>query len=163
AKPRKRQARLAAIDPLQGVPAPRAYPLERGWSAIVDGVGGTGVITIGAVPGMAAHLEGKGVGIIDMAGLAQKGGAVHSHLRIAATPAEVDCIHVAAGNADFVFGGDLVVTGSSKVLTTVRHGHTRCLVNTAETMHGYFTRSADFRLPTEAMKQAISDAAGPEQ
>ncbi|WP_186131191.1 indolepyruvate ferredoxin oxidoreductase family protein [Burkholderia gladioli] len=163
AKPRKRQARLAAIDPLQGVPTPRAYPLERGWSAIVNGVGGTGVITIGAVLGMAAHLEGKGVGIIDMAGLAQKGGAVHSHLRIAATPAEVDCIHVAAGNADFVFGGDLVVTGSSKVLATVRHGHTRCLVNTAETMPGDFTRSADFSLPTEALKQAIRDAAGPEQ
>ncbi|PRG04487.1 indolepyruvate ferredoxin oxidoreductase family protein [Burkholderia ambifaria] len=163
AKPKTRHGALDASEPIADLPIPDEYPLDRGWCAIVNGVGGTGVITIGAVLGMAAHLEGKGVGIIDMAGLAQKGGAVHSHLRIARTPADVDCVHVAAGQADFVLGGDLVVTGSGKVLATLRRGHTRCLVNTAETMPGDFTRSVDFSLPAESLKHAIQDAAGPDQ
>ncbi len=65
---------------------------------------------------MAAHLEGKGVGIIDMAGLAQKGGAVYSHIRIANRPEDIHAIRVAAGGADLVLGGDIVVAGNKKVL-----------------------------------------------
>jgi indolepyruvate ferredoxin oxidoreductase len=160
AKLKKSNRALDSVDPLANLPAPTLFPLERDWSAIVNGIGGTGVITIGAVLGMAAHLEGKGAGIIDMAGLAQKGAAVHSHLRIAKTPADVDCIHVAAGNADLVLGCDLVVSGSRKVLSTMRRGHTLCLVNTAEVMPGDFTRSADFILPAESLKRAVRAAAG---
>jgi indolepyruvate ferredoxin oxidoreductase len=72
---------------------------------IVTGVGGTGIVTIGGILGMAAHLEGKGVGVIDMAGLAQKGGAVYSHMRIAERPEDIHAIRVAAGGADLVLGG----------------------------------------------------------
>src|SRR5690606_20964833 len=68
------------MDPLAGLPPAPLAPLDEGWASIVTGVGGTGVVTVGAVLGMAAHLEGRGCGIIDMAGLAQKGGAVYSHL-----------------------------------------------------------------------------------
>jgi indolepyruvate ferredoxin oxidoreductase len=148
------------LNPLDGVPAPELPRLESTWSAIVDGVGGTGVITIGAVIGMAAHLEGKGAGIIDMAGLAQKGGAVHSHLRIARSPADLTSLHVAAGSADLVLGCDLVVSGGRKVLSTVKRNHTLVVANTAEVMPGEFTRSADFTLPTERLKQKIQKAAG---
>jgi indolepyruvate ferredoxin oxidoreductase len=109
---------------------------------------------------MAAHLEGKGVGIIDMAGLAQKGGAVFSYIRIANTPDDIHAIRIAAAGADLVLGGDIVVVGNKKVLGAIKSGNTRVIVNTAEFLPGDFTRNADFSLPTERLKRAISAAAG---
>lgn len=151
-------------DPLEGVAAPQAFRLGNdGWAAIIDGVGGTGVVTVGAILGMAAHLEGKGCGMIDMAGLAQKGGSVFTHVRIAKTPEDIHAIRVSAGKADLVLGCDLVVSGAKKVLASVREGHTLFLANTAEIMPGDFTRSADFSLPVERLKKAIRAAAGDEQ
>ena len=97
--------------------------------------------------------------MIDMAGLAQKGGAVFSHVRIAATPEDIHAIRVSAGKADLVLGCDLVVSGSSKVLAAVREGETEFVVNTAEVMPGDFTRDADFSLPSERIKRAIVKAA----
>jgi indolepyruvate ferredoxin oxidoreductase len=129
------------------------------YSIIVTGVGGTGIVTVGAILGMAAHLEGKGVGIIDMAGLAQKGGAVYSYVRIANDPSDIHAIRVAAGGADLVLGGDIVVTGTKKVLAAVQDG-TQMVVNTSEFLPGDFTRNADFSLPTERLKRAITSAAG---
>jgi len=152
-----------APDPLAGLPEPAVASLERGWASIIDGVGGTGVVTIGAILGMAAHLEGKGCGMIDMAGLAQKGGAVFSHVRIASKPEDIHAIRISAGKADLVLGCDLVVSGSRKVLTSVREGETAFLVNTSEVMPGDFTRNADFSLPTERLKRAIVKAAGAER
>jgi indolepyruvate ferredoxin oxidoreductase len=127
---------------------------------LITGIGGTGVVTIGGVLGMAAHLEGKGVGIIDMAGLAQKGGAVYSHIRIANKPEDIHAIRIAAGGADLVLGGDIVVAGNKKVLAAVKHGATRMVINLAEFLPGDFTRNADFSLPTERLKRAIVSAAG---
>jgi indolepyruvate ferredoxin oxidoreductase len=148
-------------DILSGVPEPRALELaEGGWATIITGIGGTGVVTIGAILGMAAHLEQKGCGMIDMAGLAQKGGAVFSHVRIARTPDEIAAIRVSAGKADLVLGCDLVVSGTRKVLASVREGATEFIANTAEVMPGDFTRDADFSLPIERLKKAIRTAAG---
>jgi indolepyruvate ferredoxin oxidoreductase len=127
---------------------------------IVTGVGGTGVVTIGGILGMAAHLEGKGVGVIDMAGLAQKGGAVYSHMRIAEHAEDIHAIRIAAGAADLVLGGDIVVAGNRKVLAAVRHGATEMVINTAEFLPGDFTRNADFSLPTERLKRTIVADAG---
>ncbi len=127
---------------------------------MITGVGGTGVVTIGAILGMAAHLEGKGCGMIDMAGLAQKGGAVLSHVRIAARPQDITAIRVPAGKADLVLGCDLVVSGSRKVLASVHEGKTMFVANTAEIMPGDFTRNADFSLPIERLKREILKAAG---
>jgi indolepyruvate ferredoxin oxidoreductase len=119
-------------------------------------------VTIGAILGMAAHLEGKGLGMIDMAGLAQKGGAVYSHVRLANTQDEIHAIRVTAGAADLVLGCDLVVTGTKKVLAAVKPGRTALVVNTAEVMPGDFTRNADFSLPAERIKRAVLTAAGRE-
>ncbi|MDQ6437289.1 indolepyruvate ferredoxin oxidoreductase family protein [Mesorhizobium sp. LHD-90] len=164
AKMRKAGGLAGSADPLDGVPEPRPFTLGGdGWSAIIDGVGGTGVVTIGAILGMAAHLEGRGCGMIDMAGLAQKGGAVFTHVRIARSPEEIHAIRVSAGKADLVLGCDLVVSGSRKVLAAVREGHTIFVANTAEVMPGDFTRVADFSLPTERLKRAIRKAAGEER
>jgi indolepyruvate ferredoxin oxidoreductase len=133
------------------------------YSVIVTGVGGTGIVTVGALIGMAAHLEDKGVGIIDMAGLAQKGGAVYSFIRISRRAEDIHAIRVAAGEADLVIGGDIVVAGTKKVLAAVKHGRTQVVVNTAEFLPGDFTRNPDYSLPAERLKRAIITAAGREQ
>ncbi|CAM5520304.1 hypothetical protein ATER59S_03981 [Aquamicrobium terrae] len=161
ARIRKAGGAAGSADPLQGVPEPAVFALGReGWAAVIDGVGGTGVVTVGAILGMAAHLEGKGCGMIDMAGLAQKGGSVFTHVRIAAAPEDIHAIRVSAGKADLVLGCDLVVSGARKVLASVREGHTLFLANTAEVMPGDFTRQADYSLPAERLKKAIRAAAG---
>jgi indolepyruvate ferredoxin oxidoreductase len=145
------------------LPEPRLPLTNHPYGIIVTGIGGTGIVTIGGIVSMAAHLEGKGAGVIDMAGLAQKGGAVYSHIRIANTPDDIHAIRVAAAGADLVLGGDSVVAGNKKVLGAIKAGHTRVVVNTAEFLPGDFTRNADYSLPTERLKRAISGAAGPGQ
>ncbi len=142
------------------LPAPSIPLINHPYGIIVTGIGGTGIVTIGAIVGMAAHLEGKGVGIIDMAGLAQKGGAVYSHIRIANNADDIHAIRVAAAGADLVLGGDIVVAGNKSVLGAVKPGNTHMIVNTAEFLPGDFTRNADFSLPTEKLKRAIATAAG---
>ncbi|MCV0393967.1 MAG: indolepyruvate ferredoxin oxidoreductase family protein [Rhizobiaceae bacterium] len=160
AKLKKAEGAAGSADPLEGLPAPAEAPLDEGWACVVDGIGGTGVVTIGAILGMAAHLEGKGCGMIDMAGLAQKGGAVFSHIRIARTPKDISAIRVSAGKADLVLGCDLVVSGNRKVLASARVGKTLFVANTAEVMPGDFARQADFSLPVERLKKAIRQAVG---
>ena len=149
----------AEPDTWRALPAPTVPLINHPYSIIVTGIGGTGVVTIGGILGMAAHLEGKGVGVIDMAGLAQKGGAVYSHIRIANRPEDIHAIRVAAGGADLVIGGDVVVAGSKKVLSAFKPG-TNVVLNSFEFMPGDFTRNADFSLPLERIKRAIATAAG---
>jgi indolepyruvate ferredoxin oxidoreductase len=156
----KRGKSVAEGDSMPMLPDPVLPVIGAPYGIIVTGVGGTGIVTIGGVLGMAAHLEGKGVGIIDMAGLAQKGGAVYSHIRIANKPDDIHAIRMAAGGCDLVLGGDIVVAGNKKVLATVKHGATTIVANTAEFLPGDFTRNADFSLPTERLKRAIVTAAG---
>jgi indolepyruvate ferredoxin oxidoreductase len=148
-----------AHDPAP-LPEPALPPLGQTYDIIITGVGGTGIVTIGGILGMAAHLEGKGVGVLDMAGLAQKGGAVYSHMRIAERPEDIHAIRIAAGAADLVLGGDIVVAGNKKVLAAVKHGKTEMVINLAEFLPGDFTRNADFSLPTARLKRAIVADAG---
>ena len=147
-------------DDLPLPPEPELPAIERTYNVIVTGIGGTGIVTVGAIIGMAAHLEGKGVGVIDMAGLAQKGGAVQSHLRIAIGREDIHSIRIAARGADLVLGGDIVVAGNKKVLAAVKPGATAMVINTAEMLPGEFTRNADFSLPSERLRRAIVAAAG---
>jgi len=153
-------AEPASLPPIREPSLP-GLPAGGTYSIIVTGIGGTGIVTIGAIVGMAAHLEGRGCGIIDMAGLAQKGGAVFSHIRIAERPEDIHAIRVAAGSADLVLGGDIVVAGSKKVLAAIKPG-AAVVVNVAEFLPGDFTRNADFSLPTERLKRAIAAVAGSE-
>jgi indolepyruvate ferredoxin oxidoreductase len=158
----RRGTAIAEGDGLPALPDPVLPAIGAPYGIIVTGIGGTGIVTIGGVLGMAAHLEGKGVGIIDMAGLAQKGGAVYSHIRIANRPEDIHAIRIAAGGADLVLGGDIVVAGNKKVLAAVKHGATKIVANTSEFLPGDFTRNADFSLPTERLKRALVGAAGRE-
>src|SRR5262249_46925718 len=160
AKLKKGKAVAEGAD-LPALPDPELPELgAHPYGIIVTGIGGSGIGTIGAVVGMAAHLDGKGCGIIDMAGLAQKGGAVLSHLRIARKPEDIHAIRVPAGGADLVIGGDMVVASTKKVLAAVKHGQSRVIANLAEILPGDFTRNADFSLPAERMKRAIKASAG---
>jgi indolepyruvate ferredoxin oxidoreductase len=159
----KRGKAIEAPADLPVLPEPAKPAIGQTYSIIVTGIGGTGIVTIGGVLGMAAHLEGKGVGIIDQAGLAQKGGAVYSHIRIAKKPEDIHAIRVAAGECDLVLGGDMVVVGNKKILSTAKLGGTTMVINTAEILPGDFTRNADFSLPTERLKGAIRTAAGAEK
>ncbi len=132
----------------------------RPYGVLIAGVGGAGVVTIGAILGMAAHIEGKGFGSIDMAGLAQKGGAVLTHVKIAAQAGEIHAVRIAAGEADLILGCDLVVCGSAQVRAAIRKDETGVVVNTSEIYPGDFTQQPDFILPGEAIRQAIGQAAG---
>ncbi|OYU49694.1 MAG: indolepyruvate ferredoxin oxidoreductase [Rhizobiales bacterium PAR1] len=160
AKPRRISGSAKALT-LPKLPEPAIPNLDdAAWAAIITGVGGTGVVTIGAILGMAAHLEGRGCGMIDMAGLAQKGGAVYSHIRLAKRPEDIHAIRVSAGMADLVLGCDLIVSGSKKVLASVKPNATTFVVNTAEVMPGDFTRNPNYALPAERLKRGINAAAG---
>ena len=156
----KKGAGVAADHGLPVLPEPKLPAIARTYNIIVTGVGGTGIVTIGGIMGMAAHLEGRGVGVLDMAGLAQKGGAVFSYIRFAEKPQDIHAIRVAAGRADLVLGGDIVVAGTRKILAAVKHGATEMVVNTAEFLPGEFTRNADFSLPSERLKRTITADAG---
>ena len=158
AKPRKAARGLSAA-PAVAEPERREI-LDRPYAILVTGVGGTGVVTIGAILGMAAHLEGKGAAMIDMAGLAQKGGAVLSHVKLARTPEDIHAVRVATGEADLVLGCDLVVSGARNVLASMRGRETGVVVNAAEVFPGDFTRKPDFSLPTERLRRSIDKASG---
>lgn len=148
----------AAISDL---PEPTLPGMHRPYGILITGVGGTGVVTIGALIGMAAHLEGKGCGIIDMAGLAQKGGAVTSHVKLAPSPEDLHTIRVGAGSADLLLACDLPVAGMAKQLGAIDPGCTRIVANTHEQLPGEFVHDPDFSLPTRRIMKALSDAAGP--
>ena len=149
--------------PLPVLPEPAVPGLDRPCEIIVTGVGGTGVITIGALLGMAAHLESKGCSVLDQTGLAQKGGAVVSHIRIAVRPDDVTTTRIANGAADLVLGCDMVVTAGADTRATMRAGKTAVVVNTQETMTGDFTRDADLLFPADALMRGIERAAGARQ
>ena len=138
------------------LPVPVQNTLAVPFDLVVTGVGGTGVVTIGAVTAMAAHLEGKGASVLDFMGFAQKFGPVISYLRIAADPAAINQVRTDIGSADAVIGCDLVVTTSPKASTTFQAA-TRVVVNTAEMPTGDIVRRRDADL---SMAQRLRSLAG---
>jgi indolepyruvate ferredoxin oxidoreductase len=150
-----------AVD-IPTLPIPKLPVIDCTYNFVITGVGGTGVVTIGAILAMAAHLDGKGAGMMEMAGLAQKGGAVNIHCRIAENPNDINAIRVALGEADAVIGGDLVTTAGSNTLGLMRNGRTRAVVNSHEIITGDFTRNTDFTLPTDQLQLALEARLGTE-
>ncbi|MEK9795876.1 MAG: indolepyruvate ferredoxin oxidoreductase family protein [Alphaproteobacteria bacterium] len=142
------------------LPEPALPALDKPYGILISGVGGTGVVTIGALLGMAAHIENKGVSVLDMAGLAQKGGAVISHVRIGAVPEDIHAVRIAAGSADLVLGCDLVVAAGNDALAKMQAGTTRAVINSHETITGDFTRNPDFNMKSAELAQTIRVAVG---
>ena len=147
---------------LPSLPLPVLPEIHGTYNFVITGVGGTGVVTIGAILAMAAHLDGKGAGMMEMAGLAQKGGAVHINCRIADKPSDINAIRIAIGEADAVIGGDLVVTAGAKTLGLMKQGRTRAVVNSHEIITGDFTRNSEFSLPSDRLALALEARLGAE-
>ncbi|MDH1301725.1 indolepyruvate ferredoxin oxidoreductase family protein [Achromobacter sp. GD03932] len=130
------------------------------YRVVIAGVGGTGVVTVGALLGAAAHLEGKGVTVLDMAGLAQKGGAVLSHVQLANRPADLHATRVALGEADLVIGCDALVAASPEVLSRLRPDHGRAVVNSSAAPTAAFLSQPSWRFPGAQAEAALARSTG---
>jgi indolepyruvate ferredoxin oxidoreductase len=150
----------AARDLFDNLPAPAQRPLDEPYNILVAGIGGTGVITIGALLGMAAHLEGKGCSALDFTGLAQKNGAVMSHVRLAASPEDLSTVRITPGAADLLLGCDIVVAASPAGLSRAQHGKTRAIVNADLQPTASFVINTDIDFEMDAMQRSLRDAVG---
>jgi indolepyruvate ferredoxin oxidoreductase len=144
------------------LPEPKRPTIEGSYALMVTGIGGTGVITIGQLLGMAAHLERKVVSVLDMAGLAQKGGSVISFVRFALSAESLHAPRIASASADAVIGCDLVTTASKETLEKFKTGKTRAVVNSARMPTGDFTHNPDWTFPQGGMENAVSHVTGQE-
>jgi indolepyruvate ferredoxin oxidoreductase len=154
---RRRQVSLDTItaDPL---PLPELPAAAEPWDILVTGVGGTGVVTVGALLGMAAHVEGKGVSVLDMTGLAQKFGAVTSHVRIAEDPARIHACRISAGGASLLLGCDLGVAAGYEALGKCDPAVTRAVVNIHRSMPAGFIQNPDQVFPSDGMRLCVERA-----
>jgi len=155
----KGQAQATQRAPLAPPSLPALAP-GRGYGIVVTGVGGTGVVTIGGLLGMAAHLQGYGVSVLDMTGLAQKGGAVLSHVQIAPQPADLHATRIATGEADLVIGCDALVSASPEVISKVRQGHTHAAINRAPTPTASFLTDPKWSFPVADTERDLRHALG---
>ncbi|RRW96307.1 indolepyruvate ferredoxin oxidoreductase family protein [Pandoraea apista] len=156
-KPKTAQVDSSGLPPL---PEPALPAITRPYGILVTGVGGTGVVTIGGLLGMAAHLENKGVTTLDVTGLAQKGGAVTSHVQIALQPEDIHATRIAMGDARVVIGCDAITTASDDTLSRIQHGVTNVVVNSAHTPTAEFIRNPNWRFPGASTENDIRAAAG---
>lgn len=158
-RPRK-LAPTEALKPSETLPEPPPLLHAGPYNILITGIGGTGVITIGALIGMAAHLEGKGASVLDMTGMSQKNGAVTSHVRLAARPQDIRAQRIATGEADLILGCDLLTAGSADAIAKTRPGRTRAIVNTHEQPPGQFARDPNWQYPSQSVRKMLSNAVG---
>ncbi|HXQ51538.1 MAG TPA: indolepyruvate ferredoxin oxidoreductase family protein [Stellaceae bacterium] len=156
----ERQYEASAHDPLAHLPLPAPKPLNQPYAILVTGIGGTGVITVGALLGMAAHLEGKGCTALDFTGLAQKNGAVMSHVRIAPNLEDLHSVRIAPGGTDLVLGCDMVVAAAPAALSRIEHGVTRVIVNSDLQPTAAFVLNGDVDFEGRTMERALRATAG---
>jgi len=158
AEPRKRQA-LQDV-PFEAVPEPTLADCETPYEVVITGVGGTGIVTTSAGLAISAHMEEKAVTALDIAGLAQKNGAVYSHIRIAEDPDRLNAVRIAAGGADLLLGCDMITSGDAETLGKLKEGRTKAVVNSHETMTADFTTHPDMEFPENPLKEALIRAVG---
>jgi len=159
---RKPEAMAGGIEAAT-LPEPQHPSLDRPWNVLIPGVGGSGVTTLGALLGMAAHLEGKGCTVLDQAGLAQKFGPVVTHIRIAAKQDDIYAVRIAAGETDLLLGCDLVVAAGDDSLTRLNDQISHAVINSHESATAEFTRNPDAQVPGKAMREALVEAVGAEK
>lgn len=141
------------FDPL---PEPELPQITSPWNIVVAGVGGTGVLTITALVAMAAHIEGKGCATMNQTGLAQKFGAVVSHVRVANAQDDIKAVRIPAGEADLFIGCDLVVSTTEDALAKASGERTHAVINDAETPTAAFILNPDAHFPSTAMKHKLT-------
>ena len=155
---RLRKGKAAPKETEGEVPSPQIPSLAAPYGILVTGIGGTGVITIGQIIGVAAHVEGKGVTVLDMSGLAQKYGAVMSHVQVAASPDQMHATRIDTGCANLVLGCDLVVTASTESLAKMAPKRTRALVNASVTPTAEFVRNPNWQLPGTDLTKDVAES-----
>ena len=148
--------------PMQ-LPTPQLPSTERSFGIVVTGVGGTGVVTVGQILAVAAHLEGKASSVLDMSGLAQKGGPVLSHVRIADHSSDLHSTRVGTGAADLVIGCDVIVTAGRDALSRMGEGRTFAAINTSTSPTAAFVKNPDWQFPEDSAEEAIRNACGPDR
>ena len=160
----KKKAKTQAASPasLGALPEPVLPALTQAYGLVVAGVGGTGVITIGQLLGMAGHIDGKGIITQDAAGLAQKGGATWSHVLIANHQDEIRTTRVSMAAADVIIGCDPIVTASKETALRMRHGRTRVALNSHGTPTAAFVKNGNWENPAEQCLAEIAQAVGVE-
>ncbi|UHL65661.1 indolepyruvate ferredoxin oxidoreductase family protein [Paralcaligenes sp. KSB-10] len=158
-KPKAQAPRMGAAD-ADKLPAPALPDIQGIYGILVTGIGGTGVVTIGGLLGMAAHLEKKGVTVLDMAGLAQKGGAVLSHVQIAAAPDDIHATRIATGEAELIIGCDSIVSTSAEVLAKVQKGTTHAAINSANMPTADFIKDPKWQFPEASAEHDLKEAIG---
>jgi indolepyruvate ferredoxin oxidoreductase len=162
AEPRKPRALSADESKIADLRQARVAPLEGStYNLMVAGIGGTGVVTVGALLGMAAHLDGKACSLFDMTGLAQKNGAVYSHIRIAQRPEEIFTQRLGGGEADVLLAFDLVAALSPEASSTVS-GRTQVLANAGVTPTVAFQFDRDASSDTKSLIAQLERLAGSE-
>ncbi|WP_194715779.1 indolepyruvate ferredoxin oxidoreductase family protein [Noviherbaspirillum soli] len=161
-KPKKAVAEPArAAAPAQdSLPYPALPATREPYGILVTGIGGTGVVTVGQILAMAAHVEGKGCSVLDMSGLAQKGGPVLSHVRLADSPDQLFSTRVGTGAADLVIGCDEIVTAGRDALSRMGEGRTHAVINATGTPTAAFVRNPDWQFPEAGAQQDIQRACG---
>ena len=147
--------------PAVALPEPNLPSLSTPWATVVAGVGGTGVITIGQLMGMAAHLEGKGIVTQDAAGLAQKGGPTWSHVLIADHPRAIHTTRVGTAGADLILGCDPVITAGRETVARMRQDRTHIALNAHSTPTAAFVKQPDWQNPAEACVQSLQAQVAP--
>jgi indolepyruvate ferredoxin oxidoreductase len=155
---KKSKTGIAREDDFGPLPEPALPSCDAPFNILLNGIGGTGVITIGALIGMAAHLEGKGVSVLDMTGMSQKNGSVTSHIRIARVPGTIRAQRIATGEADLVLGCDMLTAGAQDAISKMRAGRTRAVVNTYQQPTGHFTRQPDWQFPFNEVQALINES-----
>ncbi|MBD2859811.1 indolepyruvate ferredoxin oxidoreductase family protein [Spongiibacter sp. KMU-158] len=159
----RKNRRAEAVTEFAPLPKPAHPELDQPWNIVVTGVGGTGVLTITAVLAMAAHIEGKGCATMNQTGLAQKFGPVVSHLRIAKKQSDIKAVRIAAGDADLLLGGDLVVSVSDEALAKLNAERSAAVINTTQTATAEFVYKPDADFPADAMRDILTDEIGAEK
>lgn len=161
----RKQAKSGIVLPhalAEALPAPELPRIEGAYDLLITGVGGTGVVTVGALITMAAHLQGKGASVLDFMGFAQKFGPVLSYIRISDSPDGLNQVRIDSDQADALIGCDLVVSSSPKASRTYRTGHTRVVMNTTEMSTADFVRHRDASLRSGERIAAIENVVGEE-
>ncbi|WP_050467807.1 indolepyruvate ferredoxin oxidoreductase family protein [Herbaspirillum chlorophenolicum] len=159
-KPARVQPGAEATPAMPKLPEPVLPSLADPYGILVTGVGGTGVITIGQIIAMAAHVEGRVCSVLDMSGLAQKGGPVMSHVRVADSPDHLYSTRVGTGAADLVIGCDVIVTAGRDALSRMGEGRTHAAVNSTQMPTAAFVRNPDWQFPAASSEGEISKACG---
>jgi indolepyruvate ferredoxin oxidoreductase len=154
--------KAAFLSCVAALPLPDAHVWDGPWDLLVTGVGGTGVVTVGALIAMAAHLEGKSASVLDFMGFAQKGGSVLSFVRLADLPERLNQVRIDTQQADAILVCDLVVAASPEALQTVRHGRTRIVTNVHEIPVAESLKNPDADLKTDLLLAKMRFAAGVE-